>query len=314
MILRRDATNLLKLQIIIDNKILCRYNIFVDTVCRYCATVKRILYQQKGVLLEIADTFSSGAPFALKGRSAMAESRIKDENYYQISGFMINRLGLKGVPLNVYAIIYGFSQDGESEFSGSLQYLCDFVGGVSKPTVINALKMLTEAGYILRREEHINNICFPRYRVNLPLLKNFNGGSKETSSEAVNNFNGGSKETLPNNKKDNKSFNNKKINISCEFERLWKLYPRKIGKPKALKAYEKARKNGVTFEEVEQGIKAYCRQIEAQQTNTEYIKHGSTWFNNEGWKDEYNFTPRKTYGANGVEIQQPADDDLAGIL
>ena len=109
----------------------------------------------------------------------MTESKIKDENFYQICGFMINRLGLKGVPLNVYAIIYGFSQDGESEYSGGLQYLCDFCGGVSKPTIINALKTLTESGFILRREENINNICFPRYRVNLPLLKNLNGGSKE---------------------------------------------------------------------------------------------------------------------------------------
>ena len=72
----------------------------------------------------------------------MAESRIKDENYYQIQGWMINRLGLKGVSLSVYAIIYGFSQDGENEYTGSLQYLCDFCGGVSKPTIINALKSL----------------------------------------------------------------------------------------------------------------------------------------------------------------------------
>lgn len=147
----------------------------------------------------------------------MAESRIKDENYYQISGFMINRLGLKGVPLNVYAIIYGFSQDGESEFTGSLQYLCDFCGGVSKPTIINALKNLTEAGFILRREEYINKICFPRYRVNLPLLKKFNGGSKENPSEAVKKFKRGSKKTLTNNKGDNTSINNKDINIIVDY-------------------------------------------------------------------------------------------------
>lgn len=244
----------------------------------------------------------------------MAESKINDENYYQISGFMINRLGLKGVALNVYAIIYGFSQDGESDFSGSLKYLCDFCGGVSKPTIIKALKELTEAGFILRRDEIINSICFPRYRVNLPLLKKFNGGSKETLTGVVKNFNGGSKETLPNNKRDNKSINNKNNNILIEFETLWTLYPRKIGKPKALKAYERARKNGATFEEVQQGIQAYRRQIEALKTDTEYIKHGSTWFNNEGWKDDYNFVPRKTYGANGIEIRPDAPDDLDGIF
>ena len=87
----------------------------------------------------------------------------------------------------------------------------------------------------------------------------------------------------------NPSINNNPIkdNISSEFETLWKLYPRKLGKPKALKAYEKARKKGVTFEKVEQGLKAYCKQIEAQKTATEYIKHGSTWFNGECWNDEY---------------------------
>ena len=102
--------------------------------------------------------------------------------------------------------------------------------------------------------------------------------------------------------------------ITTEFETLWKLYPRKIGKPKALKAYQKARKNGTTFEDVKNGIEAYRRQIEALKTDTEYIKHGSTWFNNESWKDDYNFTPRKTYGANGVAINTDAPDDLAGIL
>lgn len=83
-------------------------------------------------------------------------------------------------------------------------------------------------------------------------------------------------------------------NILTEFEELWKLYPRKIGKPKALKAYQKARKNGTTFEDVQQGLEMYLRQIEAQNTSTEYIKHGSTWFNGECWNDEYNTAPKKT--------------------
>ena len=76
-------------------------------------------------------------------------------------------------------------------------------------------------------------------------------------------------------------------NISDEFETLWKLYPRKIGKPKALKAYQKARKNGVSFEDVKQGIENYNAEITAKKTGAEYIKHGATWFYNECWNDEY---------------------------
>ena len=79
----------------------------------------------------------------------------------------------------------------------------------------------------------------------------------------------------------------KNKDILDEFEILWKLYPRKIGKPKALKAYEKARKNGTTFEQVKQGIEMYLVNIKQTKTATEYIKHGSTWFNGECWNDEY---------------------------
>lgn len=101
-----------------------------------------------------------------------------------------------------------------------------------------------------------------------------------------------------NNLRESNTYNNTPIKTSNkdiyidEFEILWKMYPRKIGKPKALKAYQKARNNGTTLEEVKQGIENYCKHIKAKQTETEYIKHGSTWFNNECWADEYDFTPK----------------------
>lgn len=78
-----------------------------------------------------------------------------------------------------------------------------------------------------------------------------------------------------------------KNDILAEFETLWKMYPRKQGKTKALKAYQKAIKDGVSFETVEQGIKAYCEYIKKNKVKGEYIKHGSTWFNGYCWNDEY---------------------------
>lgn len=87
--------------------------------------------------------------------------------------------------------------------------------------------------------------------------------------------------------------------IEVEFEELWKLYPRKVGKAKALTYYKKARKKDTTFEEVKQGILNYCAEIKKKKTELRYVKHGSTWFNNQGWKDEYDVTPQeepKRYG------------------
>lgn len=74
--------------------------------------------------------------------------------------------------------------------------------------------------------------------------------------------------------------------IESEFDVLWKMYPNKKDKAKALKAYKKARtakKNPVQFETVKYGVEAYVR--ETRDTDIKYIKHGSTWFNSECWKD-----------------------------
>ncbi len=143
----------------------------------------------------------------------MSENKIRDENYYTIHGWMIKRLGLKGVNLSIYAIIYGFTQDGESEFRGSLQYLREFTG-TSKPTVIKALNELVEMGYIKRRNEIINGIQLPRYRATLPVPESSDGGGKETLPP-VKNFNHGGKEILPGGGKetlphtlDNNNYNN----------------------------------------------------------------------------------------------------------
>lgn len=72
-----------------------------------------------------------------------------------------------------------------------------------------------------------------------------------------------------------------------EFESLWKIYPNKKGKAQALQAYIKARKNGESFEAVENGINNYIKQIQALKTAPNYIKHGSTWFCRNAWNDEY---------------------------
>lgn len=72
-----------------------------------------------------------------------------------------------------------------------------------------------------------------------------------------------------------------------EFEELWKLYPRKEGKNVALKKYIQYRKNNeATFDEVKQGILNYKKIIEKNKTSTQYILHGSTFFNQKRWEDE----------------------------
>ena len=96
----------------------------------------------------------------------------------------------------------------------------------------------------------------------------------------------------------NKSNTNKsnKKEIDTEFEQLWKIYPKKQGKAKALEYYRKARKDGVTFDQVRIGIEAYADYIEATQTEDRYIKHGSTFFSQQAWQDEWRIPNEKQMG------------------
>lgn len=79
-----------------------------------------------------------------------------------------------------------------------------------------------------------------------------------------------------------------------DFEKLWKLYPRKKGKEAAFKHYKKAIKSGSSNKEIQEGILEYQKEIKFNQITEEYIKHGSTWFSNRGWEDEYTYSNNNT--------------------
>lgn len=83
----------------------------------------------------------------------------------------------------------------------------------------------------------------------------------------------------------NDTLNTKKINK--EFELLWKEYPNKQGKVKALKSYIKARtKDKVEYQNIKNGLDKYL--IYCKQNKDWYSpKNGSTWFNQQSWNDEY---------------------------
>ena len=83
--------------------------------------------------------------------------------------------------------------------------------------------------------------------------------------------------------------------IENEFEILWNLYPNKKGKTNAYKKYQKAIKDGVTFETIKQGIDNYNYFIKENKTEMQYIKNGSTWFNQECWADDYTVIKKKSF-------------------
>lgn len=82
---------------------------------------------------------------------------INDNNFIAIQGWMRTKLNLKGYELIVYALIYGFSQDGNSKFSGTRRYIAEWCG-CSMRTVDNTLASLLNKQLIIKHEKYVNGV------------------------------------------------------------------------------------------------------------------------------------------------------------
>ena len=132
--------------------------------------------------------------------------------YYVVLDFMVFDLKLKGLEKDIYAIIYGFCQAGNS-YTGSLQYLADWTQS-TRQGVLKALKSLQEKGLIEKEEKILNNVKFCEYRVNG--VKQSLTGVEQSLTGCTTEFNGGVQQSLTNNIRDKKP-NNKSNNIDTAF-------------------------------------------------------------------------------------------------
>lgn len=109
--------------------------------------------------------------------------RIAENNYIQIQGWMVTELNLKGNELLVYALIYGFTQDGKNRYSVSINYISEWLSS-TRQTVINTINSLEEKKLIIKEQETVNNNTINYYRV----VKNLDQGSLKIRLGVVENL------------------------------------------------------------------------------------------------------------------------------
>lgn len=110
---------------------------------------------------------------------------ISNNNYINIQGFMVKDLKLKGNELLAYALIYGFSQDGETWFTGSSKYIAEWLN-IDRRNVLAVLQKLVDKGLLIKNEKIINGVKLCDYKAVI-------GGDK--TSQGMMNHHRGSDET-----------------------------------------------------------------------------------------------------------------------
>ena len=217
-------------------------------------------------------------------------SMIRNDNYVCIHAWMINELKLKDNELLVYAIIFMFSQDEESSFRGSLNYLATWCS-CTKQGIVKNLKSLLEKGLIAKKENTINKIKFVEY-----YATKFNGVCNYVVQ-------GGMQLSLPNNKElvnnkeDNKELvkkeniikerNDETIEVVSEidqmFNEFWKVYPKRRDPKGSYKAFKNVKGIKKIFPTLMQALEIQSHSKQWQ--NKQFIPNPTTWLHQERWKE-----------------------------
>ncbi len=197
------------------------------------------------------------------------------------------------------------------------------------PTISKWINMLKDLGYLKIEMIHKDNSKEIKERHIYPISTPINANVNTYSCERLGGINADVKTPINVDVKDNNtSINNINNNRSTakavdrvsekqlkeDFEKLWKLYPRKEGKKKAFEAYKRAIKKDTTNKDIQTGIVSYLKHINAQGITKQYIKQGSTWFNGECWNDEYvvnsNSTPVNQKNSNSFAPEKRTAADI----
>ena len=82
---------------------------------------------------------------------ALMNRKLSIRNYIAIADWMLD-LNLNTRELLTYALIYGFSQDGEGYYYGSLEYLSSWLGMSDRTNATRYLKPLVDRGLVVKKE------------------------------------------------------------------------------------------------------------------------------------------------------------------
>lgn len=163
---------------------------------------------------------------------------MKEGTYITIQSWMVNKLGISGNELICYAIIFGFSQDGSSEFQGSQGYIANCLN-MTRENARKVLERLVKKNLISKREEIVSGVKFCRYSAIVPKAE----GEMKQSTPSAKTEHDNNSNNIDNKEERDKSLSKKEVKTRKKydeyFEQCWKEYGRKGNKAEAYKVWLK---------------------------------------------------------------------------
>lgn len=167
------------------------------------------------------------------------------DDFYIINSWMIEDLGLSGVELQCFAIIWSLSRGKKQMYIAGNSHLIKMTKKCEH-TIITALKSLCEKGFIKKVPTVVNNVERNFYKAITKGSKLFTEEENNNEEGYCKNCSGGTAKISVPNKESNKESNNKEKNSLSNdkqkdelFEKFWADYGRKGTKGNALKEWNK---------------------------------------------------------------------------
>lgn len=169
---------------------------------------------------------------------------VMHNSFITITSEMRTNLNLTGNELIVFAIIYGFSQDGESKFAGSRQYLADWCGCTTRQ-IQNILNDLVERELLIKYEHTNRGVKFCEYVANFTPSEKISLASEKISHYNIDNNIGKENLSSKEERKEISDDTNSKLYSKSDFIGSAK----KESRAKRVTVYDKCKSSIYTFTE-----------------------------------------------------------------
>lgn len=162
--------------------------------------------------------------------------------------------------------------------------------------ISKVLNQLAQAGHIhidLNTEDNITVRRMYPITQHLPIVENMGGVVEKEEGGSSKTSPGGRRKLHPNNTRNNTTRNN--TTASDSFAEFWAIYPRKVSKQSALKAWSKIEITPTLLEEILNSVRAHSSTPQWTKDGGQFIPHPATFINGRRWEDEVKSTPAKAH-------------------